>query len=162
MFVRFCSSGRIRPTTLRLTAFPVVAASRCKRNYLHARKTDSRGNWGGLWGDPSPAMCRHGYLADRRKQLIFAALELLSPQSCSRHALDNDVGEPASRMALPIGQAENWRHRGGQIIFIQVAERRGSLWTMSFLKLGSNRISHKHINEIVEAVLVRISSLFCL
>ena len=37
--------------TLRLTADPVVAASHCKNNYLHAQKTDCRVNWGGLWGD---------------------------------------------------------------------------------------------------------------
>src|ERR1035437_6465195 len=33
------------PTTLRLTAEPVVAASRCKHKYLHARKSDYRVNW---------------------------------------------------------------------------------------------------------------------
>src|ERR1039458_2714100 len=43
---------RVSPTTLRLTAEPVVAASRFKHEYLHARKTDYCVNWGGLWGDP--------------------------------------------------------------------------------------------------------------
>ena len=34
------------PTTLRLTAEQLIAASRCKHNYLDARKADCRGNRG--------------------------------------------------------------------------------------------------------------------
>ena len=34
------------PTTLRLTADTVVAASRCKHNHLGSRKADYRVNWG--------------------------------------------------------------------------------------------------------------------
>src|ERR1035437_1291598 len=40
----------VSPTTLRLTAEPVVAASRCKHEYLHARKTDYCVNWGDSGG----------------------------------------------------------------------------------------------------------------
>src|ERR1035437_1338956 len=43
-FVR--NVGQLEPATLRLTAELVVAASRCKHKYLHARKTDYRDNWG--------------------------------------------------------------------------------------------------------------------
>ena len=38
------------PTTLRLTAERLIAASRCKHKYLHARKVNSRENWGDSGG----------------------------------------------------------------------------------------------------------------
>src|SRR6266853_6963552 len=38
------------PTTLRLTAERLVAASRCKHNYLDARNTDYRVYWGDSGG----------------------------------------------------------------------------------------------------------------
>ena len=41
------------PTTLRLTADPVVAASRCKHKYLHAQNTDYCVNWGESGGTTS-------------------------------------------------------------------------------------------------------------
>ena len=42
----------LEPTTLRLTADTVVAASHCKHKYLHARKSDFRVNWGDFGGTP--------------------------------------------------------------------------------------------------------------
>jgi hypothetical protein len=42
----------LEPTTLRLTAERLVAASRCKHNCLDAPRTYYRVNWGGLWGYP--------------------------------------------------------------------------------------------------------------
>src|ERR1019366_5072973 len=47
------------PTTLRLTAERLIAASRCKHKYLHAQKADYRVNWGGIWGDSSPPRLQH-------------------------------------------------------------------------------------------------------
>ena len=47
--------AELEPTTLRLTAEPVVAASRCKHNYLGARKTDYGVNWGDFGGTPTNA-----------------------------------------------------------------------------------------------------------
>ena len=40
------------PKTLRLTADLVVASSRCKHDYLDARKPDYRVNWGDFGGTP--------------------------------------------------------------------------------------------------------------
>jgi len=40
----------LEPTTLRLTAEPLVAASYCKHNYLRAQNADYRVNWGDSGG----------------------------------------------------------------------------------------------------------------
>src|ERR1022692_3290888 len=40
------------PTTLRLTAEWLIGASRCKHNYLGARKGNIRGIWGDFGGTP--------------------------------------------------------------------------------------------------------------
>ena len=42
--------GALQPTSLRLTAETVVAASRCKHQYLCAQKTDYCVNWGDSGG----------------------------------------------------------------------------------------------------------------
>ena len=50
MYEKLAPQVGLEPTTLRLTAERLVAASRCKNNYLHARKADYRVNWGDSGG----------------------------------------------------------------------------------------------------------------
>jgi len=61
--VKLAPQVGFEPTTLRLTADTVVAASRCKHEYLDARKPDFAGNWGDSGGTLSPARLGHPWPA---------------------------------------------------------------------------------------------------
>jgi hypothetical protein len=65
------------PTTLRLTADTVLAASHCKHNYLDARRRDFPENAGGLWGiDAADGAHLWSERYDREMSDIFTLLAL--------------------------------------------------------------------------------------
>ena len=73
--VRLAPQVGFEPTTLRLTAETVVAASRCKHNHLQAIKTDYRVNWGDS-GGTSPFALSANWL---EQSLMKSASNFLAP-----------------------------------------------------------------------------------
>src|ERR1035437_2083645 len=53
--------AELEPTTVRLTAERLIAASRCKHNYLDANKAGFRENWGDSQGSCFQSCHKIGY-----------------------------------------------------------------------------------------------------